>query len=183
VAIKSVLSGDEDPTLHDLFKRELTVWAGLQHANIIVLKEILATHSNGWVAAMDWCVGSLRNYLDDHTSLNMDEALFVIRDLVSGLHFALKEHGVLHLDVKPQNILFRHDLLGRMMKYKNDPVRQHAWVVSDWGLASIKDATLARLATLPPLDDGVATINNLGTVSYMAPERFVRGVTSTVASD
>jgi serine/threonine protein kinase len=56
-------------------------------------------------------------------------------------------------------------------------------VASDWGLASIKDATLAKLATLPPLDDGVATINNLGTVLYMAPERFIRGVTSSVASD
>ena len=183
VAIKSVLPGDEDPTIRDLFKRELTVWAGLHHANIIHLKEILSTRSSGWVAAMDWCAGSLRNFLDDHPSLSMDEALFIVRDLVSGLHFAFKEHGVLHLDVKPQNILFRHDLVGRTIKYSNDPVRQYNWVVSDWGLASIKNATLARLATLPTLDDGVATINNLGTVLYMAPERFIRGVTSSVASD
>lgn len=183
VAIKSVLSGDEDPTIRDLFKRELTVWAGLHHANIIHLKEILATRSSGWVAAMDWCAGSLRNFLDDHTSLSMKEALFIVRDMISGLHFAFKDHGVLHLDVKPQNILFRHDLVGRTLKYNNDRVRQYNWVVSDWGLASIKNVTLARLATLPPLDDGVATINNLGTVSYMAPERFIRGVTSSVASD
>jgi serine/threonine protein kinase len=113
----------------------------------------------------------------------MEEALFIVRDLISGLHFAFKEHGVLHLDVKPQNILFRHDLVGRTMKYSNDPVRQYNWVVSDWGLASVKNATLARLATLPPPDDGVATINNLGTVPYTAPERFIRGVTPSVASD
>lgn len=180
VAIKSVLSEDEDPTIRDLFKRELTVWAGLHHANIIHLKEILATRSSGWVAAMDWCDGSLRNFLDNHASLSMEEALFIVRDLVSGLHFAFKEHGILHLDVKPQNILFRGGDVGRWLKYKNDHVRQYSWVVSDWGLASIKNA---RLATLPPLGNGVATINNLGTPLYMAPERFIRGVTSSVASD
>lgn len=183
VAIKSVLSGDEDPASRDLFKRELTVWAGLHHANIVHLKEILATRSSGWVAAMDWCAGSLRNFLDNHSSLSMEEVLFIVRDLVSGLRFAFEEHGVLHLDVKPQNILFRQDLVGRTLKYNDDRVRQYNWVVSDWGLASIKDAALAKIATLPTLADGVATINNLGTVLYMAPERFTHGFTSSVASD
>ncbi len=183
VAIKSVLSEDEDSMIRDLFKRELTIWAGLHHANIIQLKEILATRSGGWVAAMDWCNGSLRNFLDNHAPLSMEEALFIVRDLVSGLHFAFNEHGVLHLDVKPQNILFKGGDVSRWLKYKNDPVRQYSWVVSDWGLASVKNATLARLATLPPLEDGTATINNMGTALYMAPERFIPGITSSVASD
>ena len=33
------------------------------------------------------------------------DAALIIRDLISGLH-ALHAHGILHLDIKPENILF-----------------------------------------------------------------------------
>lgn len=182
VAVKSVLPADGDPTIHQLFQRELTMWAGLRHPGIVQLNEILSTRSDGWVAAMDWCVGSLSQLLDERTSLKIDEALFIIRDLVSGLHYASSEHGIFHLDLKPGNILYKH-VLSRMIKSQDDPIRQYGWQVSDWGLASVKSAALARLTSSPSQDDGFKTLNNLGTTAYMAPERFVPGTRSSVASD
>ncbi len=182
VAIKTALRSDDDLSTSDLFQRELTVWAGLDHPNIIRLNEVLTTRSDGMVAAMDWCMGSLRQLLDDHMSVSLEDALFIIRDLVNGLHFAFKEHGVLHLDLKPENILNQY-VLSRMSSNEDDPVRQFAWKVSDWGLASIKNAALANLTSMPAKNNEFVTLNNLGTVSYMAPERFVYGTRSSVGSD
>ncbi|MBE2282404.1 MAG: serine/threonine protein kinase [Prosthecobacter sp.] len=182
VAIKAVLPADDNQTIRNAFQREMTIWAGLSHANIVQLKEILVTRSDGWVAAMDWCVGSLRNLLDDRSVLSTQEAIFIIRDLVAGLQYALKEYGLLHLDLKPANVLYQHDLFKRMLKHKDDPVRQHVWKISDWGLASTKNARLEKL--IPSLfSDEFLTINNLGTAAYMAPERFVSGTRSSIASD
>jgi serine/threonine-protein kinase len=182
VAIKTMLPAEGDVVMKILFERELTVWAGLDHQNIITLNEILDTRSDGRAAAMDWCVGSLRSFLDEAKSLSLDSALFIIRDLVAGLHYAYKEQGVLHLDLKPANILFKHFIV-RMLKYKEHPVKQYLWKVSDWGLASVKNATIAKLVNSTSLGSEAETINNLGTVGYMAPERFIRGTTSSLASD
>jgi len=182
VAIKTVLPADDDQSIHDLFQRELTVWAGLDHLNIIRLNEILETRSDGWVAAMDWCVGSLGQFLNERTALPIEAASFILQDVVEGLHFAFSEHGVLHLDLKPANILYKR-AFSRNGSDESDPVRKYAWNVSDWGLASVKNAALAKLTSLPAAYGEFATLNNLGTVAYMAPERFVDGVSSSVASD
>ena len=57
-------------------------------------------------------------------------------------------------------------------------------MVSDWGIASIKQPGLNRIAGLPPSSQGAqSTFNNMGTLIYMAPERFEDGYSSSVASD
>ncbi|HBJ86755.1 MAG TPA: hypothetical protein DDZ88_23445 [Verrucomicrobiales bacterium] len=182
VAIKTVLPADDDQSVRELFQRELTVWAGLDHFNIIRLNEILTTHKDGWVAAMNWCDGSLRQYLDSQTSLSIEASVFIIRDLAEGLHFAFTEHGLLHLDLKPGNILhqkvFRNDT-----KNGDDPVHKYGWKISDWGLVSVKNAALSKITGMASPSSMFDTLNNLGTAAYMAPERFVQGVSSSVASD
>jgi serine/threonine-protein kinase len=182
VAIKSVLHTEDESHIRDLFHRELTVWSGLEHFNIVRLNEILTTRADGWIAAMDWCGGSLKQFLDDHGPLGLEDALFVVRDLLAGLHFAFSEYGVLHLDIKPANILYQH-CLSRMSKDEGDSVRQFTWKVSDWGLASVKDSILARFMKSRTSSDDFVTLNNMGTCPYMAPERFIHGVRSSVASD
>ena len=64
VALKAVLPNIADKDGIALFRRELTVWAGFQHPNIVRLLDILDGGDAGWVAAMDWCGGSLRDILD-----------------------------------------------------------------------------------------------------------------------
>jgi serine/threonine protein kinase len=52
------------------------------------------------------------------------DAAIIIRDLISGLH-ALHEHDILHLDIKPENLLF--DSMGDDAKIK----------ITDFGLSKL----------------------------------------------
>jgi serine/threonine protein kinase len=182
VAVKAFLPSDEDPLLRELFNRELTLWAGLNYPTIVKLNEILQTKNDGWVAAMDRCRGSLADVLLARKILPLDEAIFILNDLIQGLAYAANEHKILHLDLKPGNILYGFEL-SRMMNHNHHPIKQYKWMVSDWGIAGVKDEILARAATSPELKSHHQTFNNLGTQGYMAPERYELGKTSSIASD
>jgi serine/threonine-protein kinase len=198
VAIKAVLASD-DSTFADLFHRELTVWAGFDHPNIVGLNEILHTQTDGCVAAMNWHEGSLRHFMDTHGPISVGDALFILRDIISGLDHALQSHNAMHLDLKPGNILYGsmvgfkcfygHDtdpvkvIYERSKRLKNHPVRQYAWQVSDWGLASVKAYSQHKQTSNNRISTEIQTMNNRGTTAYMAPERFIQGVQSSIASD
>jgi eukaryotic-like serine/threonine-protein kinase len=182
VAIKAFLPSDGDPTIRQLFQRELTVWAGLNHPTIVSLNEILRTKNDGLVAAMDRAVGSLEDLLVVHRMLSRDDAVFILNDVIQGLAYAASSHKIFHLDIKPANILYGH-LLSRGMKHKGHPIQQYRWMVSDWGLASVKEAALAAAINNPSLGHQFQTFNQFGTEGYMAPERYAKGIRSSVASD
>ena len=168
IALKTVRPDVADQASLQLFRRELTVWAGFVHPNIVRLNEILDGGKDGWIAAMDWCRESLRDILSEKSSLPLLEASKVIANMLDGLAYAYQQDKVLHLDLKPENILYNGE----------------RFVVSDWGIASIKQPHLNAIAGLPPTSkDALLTFNNIGTVFYMAPERFCKGFHSSVASD
>lgn len=182
VAVKAFLPSNDDPIIRQLFHRELTVWAGLHHPTILTLSEILQTKNDGWVAAMERCVGSLEDLLSARKTLSPDEAVFILNDVVQGLAYAANEHKIFHLDIKPANILNAFHLQ-RMLDYKDQAIRQFKWMVSDWGLASVKEASLAAATIGPNLKCRFQTFNNVGTEGYMAPERYTPGTRSSAASD
>lgn len=171
VAIKSVL-GSSTPELNSLFIRELTVWSGFDHFNIINLNEIVEV-DNGFAAAMDWCSGSLRDYIRINGNLSLQLAVHVIKSVIDALAYASKNFSACHLDLKPENVLFdkRYTPFGRFM-------------VSDWGISSIRGKLVenSNIASRTWGDMG-KTLNNIGTVPYMAPERFNSGFSSSSASD
>jgi serine/threonine-protein kinase len=181
VAVKTVLPGLDD-TAKKLFQRELTVWAGLDHPRIVHLNEILETRNDGWVAAMDWCAGSLQQFLNTHKKLSIKDALFIFQDVVEALHYSTTKRQIHHLDLKPANILYTTILpLGE--EHKKNPAFQFRWAVSDWGIASVRSAVLARLVSATAADQLFKTFNNIGTEGYMAPERYVTGTSASTASD
>lgn len=182
VAIKAFLPASDDPLIGQLFQRELTLWAGLDHPTILKLNEILQTKNDGWVAAMDRCRGSLEDIIAVRQTLPLNDAVFILNDVIQGLAYAVKEHQIFHLDLKPSNIL-NGFVLSRMSAHKDHPIKQYRWMVSDWGIASVKKATLVRAASSPDLKCRYDTYNNVGTEGYMAPERYKSGVTSSIASD
>lgn len=186
LALKAVLpeSADEDGIA--LFRRELTVWSAFQHPNIVRLLAIVDGGDAGWLAAMDWCPGSLRDLLDARGKLALKDATNILGNLIDGLGHAYEQDQVLHLDLKPENVLY-HLNFGRLMSGRNEPedsLSKYRFMVSDWGIASIKQPKLNAIAGMPPTAAAAQqTFNNMGTLLYMAPERFKKGYSSSVPSD
>ena len=133
----------------DRFFREIEVAAKLQHPHILPLLD--SGEANGFFYyVMPLVEGeSLRARLADHGELPVHDAVRILKEVVDALAHA-HAHGVVHRDIKPDNIL----LSGR-----------HA-LVTDFGVAkAVTEATGRQNLTTA----GVA----LGTPAYMAPEQAV----------
>jgi eukaryotic-like serine/threonine-protein kinase len=129
------------------FRREIQLAASLQHPHIVPL--LAAGHHNDLVYyTMPLIEGeSLRARLAREGELPIPEAIRILRDVADALAYA-HSHGVVHRDIKPDNVL----LTG-----------QHA-VVTDFGVAkALSESTGSTSLT----SIGVA----LGTPAYMSPEQ------------
>ena len=130
------------------FRREIQLAAKLQHPHIVPV--LSAGISDGLpYYTMPFIEGeSLRARLARSGELPVQEAAKILRDVLSALSYA-HEHGVVHRDIKPDNVL----LTGN-----------HA-VVADFGVAKALSASTNPGSSLTSL--GVA----LGTPAYMSPEQ------------
>lgn len=99
--------------------------------------------------------GNLRQRMAAESPLPLSIAVRVLTQICYALQFAHRQ-GVLHLGLKPENVLFDH--LGNVK-------------LSDFGVGRITERTDESGQT-PVLVGG-------GTVGYMAPERLQSGVTDT----
>ena len=131
------------------FRREIMLVARLQHPNIV---PVIAT---GEAAGLPYFTmpmvdgESLRARLSRSGELPIPEIIRILRDVASALAYA-HENGVVHRDIKPDNIL--------LSKY-------HA-LVADFGVAkALSVSTTSAQGGLTSI--GVA----LGTPTYMAPEQ------------
>lgn len=187
LALKAVLPSvlDEESVL--LFRRELTVWSGLRHHGVLALLDILDGGDAGWVAAMDWCDGSLRDILRQKNRLSSRDSWRVIAALLDGLEYAYAKDGIHHLDIKPENILYIKDItrVGSKPKDPTECLFEYSFLLSDWGIASVKERVLRSIVSQAQTSpETVAkTFNNIGTMVYMAPERFIQGYSSSATSD
>lgn len=129
------------------FRREIRLAASLQHPYIVPL------HSAGQAGellyySMPLVEGeSLRAKLAREGALPMSDAVRVLRDVADALTYA-HAHGVVHRDIKPDNIL----------------ISGHHAVVTDFGVAKAMSVASGS-GSLTSM--GVA----LGTPAYMAPEQ------------
>lgn len=183
IALKTLLPASRDAHSYSMFQRELTVWASFRHPNITWLNEILDGGSDGWIAAMDWRPGSLRDHLSAKGHLPLKESTDILGHILDGLSYAYDTDKVHHLDLKPENILYDWDI-GLMMKYPDrSDSEKWRYMISDWGIASVKQPYLAHILSSFKNSNPVDTFNNMGTMLYMAPERFYEGNKSSIASD
>ena len=129
------------------FRREIQLAASLQHPHIVPL--LAAGHSDDLLYyTMPLIEGeSLRAKLARAGELPISETVRILRDVTDALAYA-HEHGVVHRDIKPDNVLI---------------ARHHA-VVTDFGVAKALSQSTGKSSLTSA---GVA----LGTPAYMAPEQ------------
>lgn len=149
VAVK-VLASElaDDPQFLERLEREARVMARLRHPNIVAVHDFQRTE-DGAAIVMEFVEGgSLRERLHKHPhGLPVAEALRILRQIAAGLE-AAHASGVIHRDMKPENVLMDADGTAR---------------VTDFGLALPLHEASTRLTLA-----GTA----VGTVDYMAPEQF-----------
>ena len=128
------------------FVQEIKTTAALQHPHILPLFDSGA--ADGFLFyVMPFIDGeTLRAKLDRETQLGIDDAVRIAREVLDALHYA-HEHGIVHRDVKPENILLHGG---------------HA-MVADFGIALAVSAAAGGRMTETGL--------SLGTPHYMSPEQ------------
>jgi len=181
LALKTVLPGFVDDGGQVLFKRELTVWSALKHPNIVQLIDIGICENNNFFAIMPWHNGSLRDLLLRCNTFSVLDSIYVIKSILTGLAYAFKGDGIIHLDIKPENILYDAD---RNISFEvgTSLFESSKFMIADWGISSIKNKILNKIAGDSKIVDA-ETLNNIGTVNYMAPERLNGDTQSTIFSD
>lgn len=135
------------------FRREILIAAALSHPNIVPVLSAGTADGLLWYS-MPFVAGrSLRARIAEGGALNVSEALPILRDVARALAYAHR-HGVVHRDVKPDNVLLAVD---------------GAATVTDFGIAKAIDT--ARTAG-DPAGALTQTGNSIGTPHYMAPEQI-----------
>lgn len=133
------------------FRREIQLAAKLQHPHVVPL---LAAGRAGELLfyTMPFIEGeSLRAKLTREGELPVVDAVRLLRDVVDALAYA-HEQGVLHRDIKPDNVL----------------VSRNHGLVTDFGVAkALSEAAAGQGAPTGFTSAGVA----MGTPTYMAPEQ------------
>ena len=130
------------------FLREAETAAQLNHPNIVPIYSV--DERDGLVYFVMAFVqgGSLGDRLRDRGALPIDDARRILRELADALGYAHRS-GVVHRDIKPDNILLD----------------------ADTGRAMITDFGIARAATAGEGTRLTATGVAIGTPTYMSPEQ------------
>jgi serine/threonine-protein kinase len=138
VALKIPLPSHVSPELLDEFRREVRLTMKLDHPNILPIRD--ATFIDDFFVIVTKLA---EKTLDDRLRKRMafDTAFNIIEQLLEGVSHA-HEHGVIHCDIKPENILM----------FSGNHIR-----LTDFGIAKAAQATISGSGT--------------GTVGYMAPEQ------------
>jgi len=140
VALKLPMAAPDAEQAAERFSREALAAARLSHPNIVSIHRVAEENGRCFIV-MQYVEGkSLRGM-----KLELAKALEIMRDVASAVHYA-HEHGVIHRDLKPGNIVIGVD--GRPF-------------VLDFGLAHLQEAGRVQSR------EGLVA----GTASYMSPEQ------------
>ena len=144
-----------DPAILARFKQELILARNITHKNVVRIYDLGESNGIRFIT-MEYVDGQdLRSLLRQHGKFSPQQAIGMIEQVCRALDCAHTE-GVIHRDLKPQNIM--RDSQGRI-------------VVMDFGLArSLGDSGLTQTGAI------------VGTMEYMSPEQAL-GTTLDQRSD
>ncbi|MDQ3818960.1 MAG: protein kinase [Acidobacteriota bacterium] len=149
------------------FEREARAASALNHPNILTIFEIGKTEDAHFIATEFIDGETLRQHLSRAT-MNLSEALEVAIQVASALATA-HEAGIVHRDIKPDNIMLRRDRLVKVL---------------DFGLAKLTESQTVAADTSAPTVPKAQTEPGvvMGTVQYMSPEQ-ARGLPVDARTD
>jgi serine/threonine protein kinase len=156
VALKVIRLPEASPDIAARMLREAHTLARLEHPGIVPIHDVGTLPDGRTFYAMKLVRGSP---LDALPAAPLAERFRIIQRLCEAVAFA-HAHGVIHRDLKPQNVMVGP--FGEVL-------------VMDWGVAKVLDAA-ESLGTAGSLADADATPTTghgvvLGTPGYMAPEQ------------
>ena len=147
VALKVISLGQWASKAHlKRFRREAEAAASLEHPGIVPIHEV-GERDGSCYFSMKFIEGGQVDEVIRRTPMSIRQAAELIAKVARTVHYA-HEHGILHRDIKPGNIL---------LDRKGEP---H---LTDFGLARLVESESSVTQTL----------DVLGTPSYMAPEQAV----------
>lgn len=154
VAVKVMSSAlSADPAFSDRFAREARAAARLTHLNAVSVYDQgheIAQDGHHVFLVMELVEGrTLRELIRERGRLTAAEAVSIMEPVLSALSAAHRA-GLVHRDVKPENIL-----------------------LSDDGVVKVADFGLARAVETDPSSTRTGLM--MGTVAYCAPEQIARG--------
>ncbi|AKJ12809.1 serine/threonine protein kinase [Streptomyces incarnatus] len=152
-----------DQELVGRFVQERTALLGLEHPHIVTVRD-LVVDGNDLALVMDLVRGTdLRTRLERERRLAPEAAVAIVADVADALA-AAHAAGVVHRDVKPENVLL--DMQGPL-----GPGGAHPALLTDFGVAKLIDSPKRTRAT-----------KIIGTPDYLAPE-IVEGLPPRASVD
>jgi len=147
---------EADPQLFERFKREQEIGKKLDHTG--VMKVFKDARRSRIYMVMEWVEGQLlRNLMSAAGKLPPDRAARITASVCEALDY-IHSHGVVHRDMKPENIMVDSE----------DRIK-----LIDFGIAANEGSRRLTFASLS---------NVMGTPDYISPEQ-VRGKRGTARSD
>ena len=147
VAIKFLTSGAGGPSdEYELrFKREAELMAQVSHPNIVMIFDFGTAQGRPYLVMEYVEEGDLRSRMVPDVPMKVDEIRAIVRPVTRALEH-LHRRGIVHRDMKPENILMYHEEIPK---------------VTDFGIAVI-DIAIGSLTR---------TGLSLGTPGYISPEQ------------
>lgn len=133
-----------NPRLAKRFVKEARTLSRLIHPNIVTIYDV-GQKDHYYFIVMEYLQDSLKEKIRRDRKIPPEEALSIIMHVGDALFYA-HDKGVVHRDIKPDNILFRKDGVP---------------VVLDFGIAKVMDSKTKLTKT------GIS----IGTPQYMSPEQ------------
>jgi len=151
VAVKVMANGAGRASTVQRFLREARAASALNHPNIVTIHDFGETSEGNHYIVQEFIEGrTLRSMLDEPLAL---PAIIEVGRQVARALAAAHAAGIVHRDVKPENVMLRADGYVKVL---------------DFGLARIDDPTATGAVTHTNLDTAPGAI--LGTPAYMSPE-------------
>lgn len=144
----------------DLMRHEFALMANINHQNLLrPLFFDIWDRTNTPFLVLPYCKnGNLSKKKGDFSDKDTWELL---RDVASGLAYLHKQDPpIIHQDIKPENILINDD---------------GSYMLTDFGVSAHAKATMHRTIS--------AKLTDVGTMAYMAPEKFAKDKKLIILSD